>query len=117
MSTPVIRGKYDYNENEKLIADVVKIVSILNRLNLSRGAIQLLSYYILYGVSRTTHDKFVFDKKVKDKQGVYNLRNELKDWKLLLENEDSGEWEISNEFRLQFRDKVGFQLLLVSDEQ
>ena len=116
MSVPVIRGKYDYDENERLISDVVKIVSILNKLNLSRGAVMLLSYYILHGVNTTTHDKFVADKRVKDKQGVYNLRNELKRWDLLNENEDTGEWEIVPEFRLEFENKVGFQLLLSLNE-
>lgn len=113
---PVIKGKYHYADRERLVIDVVKIVAILNNKNLSRGAIQLLAYYILYGISKETHTQFVDAYCVKEMQGVYNLRNQLRGMGLLIENEDEGVWEIDTVFKFQVEDKVGFQLLLYTEE-
>lgn len=114
----VIKNKYTYDEKEKLVIDVVKIICVLNKLNLSRGAIQLVTYYILYGVNNDTHKQFVEQKGVKDMQGVYNLRRELKRFNILLEDESTGEIVLSKLFLLDVIDKIGFQLLLeLKDEQ
>ena len=105
----IIEDKFDFNDDVKYIHFYVDVMCKLYKLNLSRGAKMLITYYILYGIDKSTHKKFIADKRGASINFVFNLRTELGRWNVLVKEKDN--YKLSEHFDIKMEDSIGFKLL------
>lgn len=105
----IIEDKFNFDDDVKYIHFYVDVMCKLYNLNLSRGAKMLITYYILYGIDKSTHKKFIADKKGASINFIFNLRTELTKWDVLLKEKDS--YKLSEHFDIKMEDSIGFKLL------
>lgn len=111
----LIRNKFNITDKENYVEFFVKIMCVLYKLNLSRGGRMLVVYYMLYGIDKEVHKKFLKDKRVGNMNSLYNLREELKKFNVLIKNKIDEEYELCEYFNSDIEGKVGFQLLITNE--
>lgn len=89
----------------------------LYKINLSRGAKALVSYYILGGINKETHQLFIKEKNASSIRTIHNIRGELRRFDVLVNTRENSEYKLCDYFNLHLEDKLGFQLLLENEHR
>lgn len=111
----IIKDKITIKDKENYVELFVKLMCILYNINLSRGGRMLVVYYMLYGIDKEVHKKFLKDKRVSNMNSLYNLRGELMRFNVLVKGRYDNEHSLSEHFSSKIEQKVGFVISIENE--